>query len=482
MTIADSAAEQISAATNSENFLQNFATRRPSPAERQQTGRDLRRKVPRREHAAFVPAPNRASPIEILEAQNASRAQKLVPVRFARMLASPFAFLRGSAAVMAADLATSPTTEMYVNACGDMHVSNFGLFGSAERQLVFAINDFDEVYPGPWEWDLKRLAASAAVAVRFMGGDKPQAFEAAVKCVRAYRKHIARYADLGTQQIWYERIDEQAVLNALKSQAGDAAKSMIAKAKAKGHKRVLEKMTEEVGGEYRISENGPLVVRETHYDDGQSIEAALDTMLHSYVLSLDFDRRRMLSRYRIVDIARKVVGVGSVGTSCWVMLLSGPGKDDPLFLQVKQAQASVLEPYSAYKLPYSHHGQRVVIGQRLVQGSPDIFLGWGEIGSHDFYVRQLADMTGSMEIEGDNRRQIDSFFEYCALCGWALALAHAKSGDAAMISGYCGKSAVLDEAIANFSVAYARQTEQDYDLLDKARRSGRIQVFDEPHI
>ena len=213
-----------------------------------------------------------------------------------------------------------------------------------------------------------------------------------------------------------------------------------------------------------------------------ALKAALDTMLHSYVLSLDFDRRRMLSRYRIVDIARKVVGVGSVGTSCWVMLLSGPGKDDPLFLQVKQAQASVLEPYSAYKLPYSHHGQRVVIGQRLVQGSPDIFLGWGEIGSHDFYVRQLADMTGSMEIEGDNRRQIDSFFEYCALCGWALALAHAKSGDAAMISGYCGKSAVLDEAIANFSVAYARQTEQDYDLLDKARRSGRIQVFDEPHI
>ena len=304
--------------------------------------------------------------------------QKLVPVRFARMLASPFAFLRGSAAVMAADLSDTPVTGMFVNACGDMHVSNFGVFASAERNLVFAINDFDEVHPGPWEWDLKRLAASAAVAARFMGGDKDKAADAARAISRSYRKRIRRYAEMGYLEVWYDRIDERAVIDTLSPRRAGGP-SAPAKAREKGHVQVLEKLTEQVDGEHRIIEELPLIVRETHAENGMPINDALDLMLRSYIESLPYDRRKLLSRYRIVDSARKVVGVGSVGTGCWVILLQGLDNDDPLFLQVKQAQASVLAPYVDGKLPFESHGRRVVVGQRLTQGAPDIFLGWGEV-------------------------------------------------------------------------------------------------------
>ncbi|KAF0104971.1 MAG: hypothetical protein FD144_880 [Rhodospirillaceae bacterium] len=459
--------------------LGRFTEPRRSVSERKAAGKSLRKTVPRESHSLFREGADRPDPVAILEAQNLSRVQKLVPVRFARMLASPFAFLRGSAAVMASDLATTPVTGIQVNACGDMHVSNFGVFGSAERDLVFAINDFDEVFPGPWEWDLKRLTASAAVAVRFMGGDKHQAAEAAAETVRSYREHVARYAEMGHLATWYDRIDEHAVLSSLSPQARKNARKLIEKARAKGHQRVLGKLAELVEGEHRIVESVPLVVRESHTDDGTPIEQALDAMLNSYLESLTYDRRRLLSRYRIIDVARKVVGVGSVGTGCWVVLLMGNDGDDPLFLQVKQAQPSVLAAYSDYRMPFENHGRRVVVGQRMIQGSPDIFLGWGQLNDRDFYVRQLADMKGGIEMEEGNTGGIAGFLEYCALCGWALALAHAKSGDAAAIAGYCGNSAALDEAIARFSLAYARQTERDHETLDKARRTGRIRVASE---
>jgi uncharacterized protein (DUF2252 family) len=477
--IVDQSFERMTSDVHVGATLDNFVAPRQSTAERRAQGKVLRGKVPREAHAHFAPDPKRADPVEILESQNHTRVQKLVPVRYARMLASPFAFLRGSATVMAADLAALPTTAIYVNACGDMHVSNFGVFGSAERELIFAINDFDEVFPAPWEWDLKRLAASAAVAVRFMGGDKHQAAEAASETARSYRRRLARYSEMGYLEIWYDRIDQRAVLDALSPKARRGAQRIIDKARAKGHQRVLDKLTEQVDGEHRIVEEAPLIVRETHTKQGRPIAEALDRVLRSYVASLSHDRQRLLSRYRIVDVARKVVGVGSVGTGCWVILLFGKDNDDPLFLQVKEAQTSVLEPHSGYKLPFDNQGRRVVVGQRMIQGSPDIFLGWGEIDGQHIYVRQLADMKGGIEFFEGNRKGIAGFTEYCALCGWALALAHAKSGDAAMISGYCGKSAALDDAMARFALAYADQTDRDHETLDKARRRGRIRVASE---
>jgi uncharacterized protein (DUF2252 family) len=457
-------------------LAETFQARRPSVRERLAAGKALREKVPRTAHAAYEAGADRPDPVDILEKQNVGRIHKLVPVRYARMLASPFAFLRGSAAVMASDLSRTPLSGLAVAACGDMHVSNFGVYASAERNVVFAINDFDEVHPGPWEWDIKRLAGSAAVAVRFMGGDKASAEEAARAAVRSYRKRMRRYAEMGHLAVWYDAIDEDEVLGTLSPQVRRNAERAIAKARAKGHIRSLDKLTELVNGEPRIVENLPLIVRETHTEAGTPISAALNEMLIAYLASLSLDRRRLLARYRIVDAARKVVGVGSVGTACWVILLQGVDDDDPLFLQVKEAKESVLAPYVDVPLEITNHGERVVIGQRATQGSPDIFLGWGEVDGKHFYVRQLADMKGGASFsEGENQR-IATFIEYCGLCGWALALAHAKSGDPAMISGYCGNSAALDEAIAKFALAYAKQTEQDHAALDKARRAGRIKV------
>jgi uncharacterized protein (DUF2252 family) len=468
--------DRLAEATGNLALLSSFTEKRPSVQERLADGKALRDQVPRAEHARFDNNPDRADPVAILEQQNVSRVQKLVPVRFARMLASPFAFLRGSAAVMAGDLANTPATGLFVNACGDMHVSNVGVYASAERNLVFAINDFDEIHPGPWEWDLKRLAASATVAARFMGGDKHKAADAARAIVRSYRKRMRRFAEMGHLEVWYNRIDDRAVLDTLSAKGRRRAERAMAKAREKGHMSTLDKLTEEVGGEHRIIEELPLIVREPHADNGMPINEALDLVLRSYVESLPLDRLKLLSRYRIVDVARKVVGVGSVGTGCWVVLLKGTDSDDPLFLQVKQAQPSVLAPYVEGTLPFQNQGQRVVAGQRLTQGAPDIFLGWGQINDRDFYVRQLADMKGSASLDAES---LETFDEYCAVCGWALALAHAKSGDAALIAGYCGNSPELDDAIAKFSLAYAKQTDKDHDALDKARRSGRIRVASE---
>ncbi len=476
---ADQTFQTVMRATEATPLVDSFSARRPSVAERLKLGKALREQVPRGAHAKYAKRHDRPDPIDILERQNETRAQKLVPVRYARMLASPFAFLRGSAAVMASDLSGTPVTGLAVAACGDMHVSNFGVFASAERNLIFAINDFDEVFPGPWEWDLKRLAASAAVAVRFQGGDRAAAEAAARAAVKSYRKRMRRYAEMGYLEVWYDRIDERAVLDSLTAKGRRDAEKVMAKARAKGHVAVLEKLTERVDGEHRIIEDIPLIVRETHTATGMPALAALEHMLRSYLDSVPVDRRRLLARYRVVDSARKVVGVGSVGTGCWVVLLQGVDSDDPLFLQVKQAQPSVLAPYVDIKLQVTNQGERVVVGQRMIQGSPDIFLGWGEVDGTHLYVRQLADMKGSVKFSEGGDQDAAGFDEYCGLCGWALALAHAKSGDPAMIAGYCGNSDALDEAIAKFALAYAKQTDQDHEALDKARRTGRIKAASE---
>jgi hypothetical protein len=309
-----------------------------------------------------------------------------------------------------------------------------------------------------------------------MGGDDDEAQDAVRACVRSYRERMRRYADMGYLEVWCDHIDDKAVLDVLSPRVRRNAEKLLDKARAKGHIRSLDKLTEQVDGEPRIVEDIPLIVRETHTDHGVPVRAALDQMLIAYIDTLPVDRRRLLARYRIVDAARKVVGVGSVGTGCWVILLEGVDNEDPLFLQVKEAQPSVLAPYVDLALSFDNHGQRVVVGQRTTQGSPDIFLGWGEVDGRHFYVRQLADMKGSASFAEGNDQGIAAFIEYCGLCGWALALAHAKSGDPAMIAGYCGRSTTLDDAIARFALAYARQTEQDHEALDKARRTGRIKV------
>ena len=463
--------------------LNNFDAIHLSATERMANGKALRRNVPRSSHAEFRTARGRPDPISVLETQNATRIKELVPVRMARMLTSPFAFLRGSAAIMAGDLANSPRTDLEVMACGDMHLMNFGLFASAERNLIFAINDFDEVLPGPWEWDLKRLAASAAVAALFLGGDRIDAEQAARAVVEAYVRRIRSYAEMGFLEVWYDLIDEKSILAAAPRRLRKLALAAFAKARARGHIRALDRLTEEVNGEHRIVEDVPLIVRAKHLPDGTPMTEALETMLRSYLASLPEDRRRLLSRYRIVDVARKVVGVGSVGTSCWVVLLEEHGAGSPLFLQIKEALESVLARHLDSKRPIKQQGRRVVIGQRMIQGSPDIFLGWGPVnavngngsGRH-YYVRQLADMKGGLNLNEGDREALDGLSKYCGLCGWALALAHAKSGDAAMISGYCGTGDAMPDAIGKFSLIYLEQTERDHGALEAAARRGRISV------
>lgn len=455
--------------TSGDPDLVGFFTRpRPSRQERFLSGRAMRKQLPRREHGAFQAAHDRPDPLEVIKRQNQDRIKKLVPVRNARMRASPFAFLRGSAAIMAGDLEATPNIGLQVAACGDMHVANFGLYGSAERNLIFAINDFDEVHPGFWEWDLKRLVASAAVAAEYLGGDRTHAAEAVRAASGAYRRQMWRYADMGFLETWYDQIDERAILKAAPDGLRDGVRHVMDKARSRGHLRTLDKLSEVVDGQHRIAEDVPLIVRETHQADGTPIQVALDMMLHSYLESLTDDRRLLLSRYRIVDVARKVVGVGSVGTACWVLMLQGLDADDPLFLQVKQAQASVLEPYMPNKLAFSSHGRRVVSGQRVIQGSPDVFLGWGGDARGDFYVRQLADMKGGFPLQEGDRASLAAFPAYCRLCGWALALAHAKSGDAPVIAGYCGKGEAMDEALENFSLQYALQNQRDHERFSAA--------------
>ncbi len=439
-------------------------------------GKSLRKKFPIARQGDYKPAPDRADPVSILEEQGKTRLADLVPIRYARMLTSPFAFLRGAAAIMAADLAASaPTSGIPVQACGDMHVANFGVFASAERNLIFGINDFDETLPGPWEWDLKRLVASIVASGRFLGADDDLCKKGIRAAVASYRNHMKEFAYKGNMELWYTTISEKDILKTLSPAARKGLKKMTAKARERTNLQVLGKMTDLVGDKYRLRVNAPFIVRETHTTTNMPIEKALQIVLESYFASIGDDRKYLLQHYHITDVARKIVGVGSVGTRCWIIFLTGNSDNDPLFLQVKEAQPSVLEPY-LNKSIFPNPGQRVVSGQKLIQGAPDIFLGWGEIdNSFKFYVRQLRDMKGGVEFDPE-KVNLKNLPQYAELCAWALALAHAKSGDAAMIAGYIGNIEVLDKAMVRFAFAYADQTEKDHKALAAAAKSGRIKV------
>jgi len=453
----------------------DLTTERPSVEQRLAYGKSLRNKFPITKQGDYKPAPDRADPVSILEEQGKTRLPDLVPIRYARMLTSPFAFLRGAAAIMAADLATSaPTSGIPVQACGDMHVANFGIFASAERNLIFGINDFDETLRGPWEWDMKRLVASIVAAGRFLGANDKLCEKAIRAAVASYRNRMREFAQMGNMELWYTTISEKNILKTLSPSARKGLKKITAKARERTHLQVLGKMTDLVGDKYRLRVNAPFIVRETHTQDGMPIEEALQLVLESYFASIGDDRKYLLQHYHITDVARKIVGVGSVGTRCWIIFLTGNSSNDPLFLQVKEAQPSVLEPFLHKGFP--NPGQRVVTGQKLIQGAPDIFLGWGEMeNGFKFYVRQLRDMKGGVEFDPE-KVNLENMPQYCELCTWALALAHAKSGDAAMIAGYAGNSEELDKAMVRFGFAYADQTEKDHKALAAAAKSGRIKV------
>ena len=462
----------------SQELLNHFQSKQPGVDERIAEGKKLRDKFPRNKLGEYKPAVNRADPVSILEEQAKTRLSELIPIRYARMLTSPFAFLRGAAAIMAADLkANNGSTGINVQLCGDMHVANFGVFASAERNLIFGINDFDETLPGPWEWDLKRLVASIVASGRFLGADKNLCKEAVLAAVSSYRKRMKQYAFMGSMELWYTTIGEKDILRTLPPAQQKALKKISSKARTRTHMQVLDKLTDIVDKKYRLRDDAPFIVHETHTKTGKPIEEALGLILESYFLSLGDDRKNLLRHYRIADVARKVVGVGSVGTRCWIIFLVGKHDEDPLFLQVKEAQASVMEPFLSAST-YPNHGQRVVQGQRLIQGAPDIFLGWCELDGLHFYLRQLRDMKGGVEFD-PAKANLENLPTYSALCAWALALAHAKSGDAALISGYVGNSDELDQAMARFAFAYADQTEKDHRALAEAAKSGRIKVADE---
>jgi len=429
---------------------------------RADAGRALRKRVPRSSHAVWEPARERAPP-RVLEETNRRRVPELVVIREARMRASPFAFLRGAPAVMAADLATTPVTGIRAQVCGDAHLLNFGLFATPERNLVFGLNDFDETLPGPWEWDVKRLVTSFVVAARTVGFDQAEGRRAALAVARTYREQLARYAGMRLLEVWYSRVDAATIISLAHGRRRRAVAERLARAEHHTNLDALPRLTEPVdGGGRRFVENPPLLTHVSECGEGW-IEEVLDR----YRSSLPEERRQLLGRFRAHDAARKVVGVGSVGTRCYVALLLGDRDDDPPLLQVKQATTSVLEPYVG-RSRHRHHGRRVVNGQRLLQTASDIFLGWTGDGVAQYYVRQLWDMKGSIHIEALSPSDL---VQYGRLCGWVLARAHARSGDAVAISGYLGSSDRFDRAVARFAEAYADQSEADYAAFRRARGS-----------
>ena len=445
----------------------------PSYQQRRQLGRAARGVAPRGGQAELKSAPDRPDPIDLLEAQARGRIPDLMPIRYSRMMASPFAYMRGSAIVMANDLASTPRTGIRAQLCGDAHLSNFGAYASPERALLFDLNDFDETLPGPWEWDVKRLAASFVVAGRDNGFDAEECREAAQASVASYRQRMAEFSEMGELEVWYSRVGEgevRGLLSVARVRKRTAKKLSKSGRKARGRDNLqaLSKLTRVVDGRRRIDDDPPLLVR---IPEGDEIRAQVYAILEAYKRTLQEDRRHLLDRYRFVDAARKVVGVGSVGTRAYVVLLEGRDENDPLFLQVKEAGRSVLENYVKSNT-YEHHGHRVVAVQRLMQAASDIFLGWfrGTEG-RDFYWRQLKDMKGSANVEGMSP---DELVIYAGLCGWALARAHARSGDRVQIAAYLGKGERFDGAVADFAVAYADQTERDHAALCAAVKSGRI--------
>jgi uncharacterized protein (DUF2252 family) len=451
-------------------------------AERAARGKALRAEVPRDSHAVFEPPADRADPISLLEEQAKTRLPDLVPVRYGRMMVSPFTYYRGAALPMAADLATTPVSGLAVQACGDAHLSNFGVFGSPERRLMFDVNDFDETLPGPWEWDVKRLAASMEVAARDNAFPDARRREIVLATAASYRLAMRNFAKMSNLEVWYARADVEQVK--LGSQLGDrqrrAVEEGMAKARTRDSMQQLAKLTREVNGRPRIISDPPLLVPVDDLipadTDRNAFEAQIIDLMAKYRRTLETDRRYLLEQYEFCDMARKVVGVGSVGTRCWIVLMLGRDNGDPLFLQVKEAEPSVLSRFVGAS-KYNNQGQRVVAGQRLMQATSDIFLGWQrtEAGldgnTRDFYVRQLRDWKLSLDINAMVPRGMRLYGE---LCGWTLARAHARSGDRIAISAYMGRSDVFDQAIAQFAVAYADQNERDHQALVDAAASGRI--------
>ena len=454
-----------------------------SAAERAARGHAARREVPRSSHADFSPAPHRPDPVELLESQAASRVPELVPIRYGRMLVSPFTFYRGAALLMASDLASSPHSGLRAQLCGDAHLSNFGLFASPDRRLVFDLNDFDETLPGPWEWDVKRLAVSMEVAGRDNGYSDKERRSILLETVAGYRNAMRDFAGMGALDVWYARLEVDEFVTQLRSQIKKAqvkrAKQTVAKARTKDSMTSFSKLTRMVDGEPKIVADPPLIERVEDIAsviDPEVVVAGLRDLLRLYRQSLQTDRRILLEEYRLIDIARKVVGVGSVGTRAWIALMIGRDESDPLFLQFKEAQSSVLEEFTG-KSGYSNHGERVVAGQHLMQASSDIFLGWLHVEagidgvSRDFYGRQLKDWKGSFEMEGALPQGMAI---YGRVCGWTLARAHARSGDRIAIASYLGGGDAFDRAIAEYSVAYADQNERDYAALKAAVDDGRL--------
>ena len=453
----------------------------PSVAVRAAAGKAARAEVPRSSHRNWRPADDRPDPVDVLQRQAATRVARLIPLRHGRMLASPFTFFRGAAAIMAADLAGSPDSGFSVQACGDAHLSNFGAFASPERRLVFDVNDFDETLPGPWEWDVKRLAASMAVGGRDRGWGPAQRRRIVRAAVTEYREAMRRLADTGNLDAWNTHLDVDAIIERWSADVTKedvkAFERNVARARAKDSMRAFKKLTREVDGELRIISDPPLIVPLEELVDPEEAEGRVLAILERYRATLSDARRYLFDGYRYVHAAMKVVGVGSVGTRAWIVLMLGRDDQDPLFLQVKEAQQSVLEPHVAPSR-FSHHGERVVQGQRLMQAASDVFLGWvtatgidGE--DRDFYVRQLWDWKGSAQVDLMTRRGMAA---YGQICGGTLARAHAHSGDRIAIGAYLGRKPTFDDAIADFAEAYADQNERDYQALISAADEGRIEI------
>ncbi|WP_178118998.1 DUF2252 domain-containing protein [Pseudomonas akapageensis] len=443
-----------------------------SRKERVYAGEQLRERLPHAVHAVWKPPRKHRDPIELLEESNRYRLPNLVPVRYGRMLRSPFTFLRGSAGLMAHDLATIPTTGITVQACGDCHLMNFGLFATPERNLIFDINDFDETLPAPWEWDVKRLAISFAVAARDNRLSDKEARTIATECVRSYRERLRKFSRMNPLDVWYDCLDAQSIIDmAPNAEIRKIREQLVAKARMRVGDYLYPKISSEVGGRRRLIDQPPILFHV--YEKG--FMQHVRTALHDYRLSLPHERRVLFDRYRLEDIAVKAVGIGSVGTYCFVGLFFS-AENHPLLLQFKEACPSVLAPYAG-KSTYENQGQRVVTGQRLMQSSSDIFLGWTRsLNGRYFFARQLRDMKMSAPIEGISAARLKMYAEWCGL---TLARAHAKSGDAALISGYLGKTDSFDQAIGKFAIAYADQNAKDHATLVAAEKSGRINALRE---
>ncbi len=451
--------------------------------ERVARGKAARAEIPRSRHAEFDPPTDRADPIELLESQARTRVPELVPIRYGRMLVSPFTFYRGAAKIMANDLAGTPRTGLTVQCCGDAHLSNFGVFASPERRLVFDINDFDETLPGPWEWDVKRLAASMLIAARDNGYKARDQDQILLDTVGQYRDAMRTFAGMGNLEVWYARLEIETLLQERAAQLEPVTvkrtEKGLAKARTRDSMAAFSKLTQTVDGRVEIVDQSPLIVPLRVLLPGAQGEEWFDELhrlIRTYRQSLEFDRRVLLEQFQLMDFARKVVGVGSVGTRAWIALFFGRDSGDPLFLQMKEAEASVMEAYVG-KSQFRNHGQRVVSGQRVMQATSDIFLGWVHVKAgldgvaRDFYGRQLKDWKGSVEID----RMIPAGMTvYGRLCGWTLARAHARSGDRVAIAAYLGSGNAFDRAILEFAKAYADQNERDYGALTDAVASGRI--------